>query len=143
MRSSQLYQTFDKILLLSHGHALYCGPGSFAPSEYFSAQGIAYREGYNVADHLLEIASNPPDQIVQQSRGITNNENVSGSSVPTNEEEKVGQNNASGDVEIGSARQVVGGPKGWRAAFKGQQYAATFLTQIEVLSGREWKNLRR
>ncbi|OBZ75973.1 putative ATP-dependent permease [Grifola frondosa] len=65
--SSQLYQTFDQILLLSHGRALYSGPGGFAPAEHFAAQGIAYKEGYNVADHLLDIASDPPVGLFQLS----------------------------------------------------------------------------
>ncbi|KAH9918371.1 ABC transporter [Epithele typhae] len=58
--SSQLYHTFDKVLLLAHGRALYSGPGGFAPAEHFAGQGIAYKEGYNVADYLLDIASDPP-----------------------------------------------------------------------------------
>ncbi|KAF9063699.1 hypothetical protein BDP27DRAFT_1393878 [Rhodocollybia butyracea] len=113
--SSQLYQSFDTILVLSHGHALYSGPGSFAPVDYLAGTGAApsYQQGYNVADYLLEVASDPPLALLQsqsQSRHTTSRE----------QEEK-------------PKRELLGRSK----------YATTFLTQLEYLSGREWKILKR
>ncbi|EJF62714.1 ABC transporter [Dichomitus squalens LYAD-421 SS1] len=137
--SSQLYHSFDQILLLSHGRALYSGPGGSAPAQHFSAQGVAYKEGYNVADYLLDIASDPPVGLFQLSNGTTKSE-------PPD----VGTSGSSDEVEKG----LVGGtvnvngvvsqrkPKR-RSWFAGTSYTATFLTQLEVLSGREWKILRR
>src|ERR1700722_18973896 len=62
--SSHIYQIFDSLLVLSHGRSLYSGPGSFAPVERFAevAPGVVqpYTKGYNVADYLLEVASDPP-----------------------------------------------------------------------------------
>ena len=87
--SSQLYHSFDQILLLAHGHALYSGPGGFAPAEHFTARGIPYKEGYNVADYLLEVASDPPVALFQLSSTGTNSglhSGVAGSS--TDEVEK-------------------------------------------------------
>lgn len=50
--SSQLYQKFDLVLLLSHGRALYSGPGSFAPTEHFATVGAgtvpAYQQGRKI-----------------------------------------------------------------------------------------------
>ncbi|KAF7294642.1 ABC transporter protein [Mycena indigotica] len=136
--SSQLYQQFDSILLMSHGRALYCGPGGFAPSEYFAreASGIApaYQQGYNVADYLLEVASDPPVALFKiptaNSSSDTGNDFKKGSA-PT----------ASDDATLNE--------KGGKPAARGQtsarpaSYATTFLTQIQYLSGREWKILRR
>ncbi|TFK45642.1 hypothetical protein OE88DRAFT_1669039 [Heliocybe sulcata] len=124
--SSQLYQTFDQILLLSHGRALYSGPGGFAPVDHFASAHSTpgYIQGYNVADYLLEIASDPPVGLFK----------ASNSSVQTPEREK-----ELVDVEAnekGYARE--GGRNIGRA-----RCAATFLTQLEVLSGREWKILKR
>ena len=56
--SSRVYHEFGRVLLLGGGKALYEGPGGLAPSTFFSVKGVdAPREGYNVAEHLLNIAS--------------------------------------------------------------------------------------
>ncbi|KAH9022606.1 hypothetical protein EDB84DRAFT_1589511 [Lactarius hengduanensis] len=47
--NSQIYQTFDRIVLLAGGHALYEGPGGLAPAEYFASRGSPCTPGYNVA----------------------------------------------------------------------------------------------
>ncbi|KAH7890070.1 ABC-2 type transporter-domain-containing protein [Phlebopus sp. FC_14] len=141
--SSRLYHAFDSVLLLSHGRALYSGPGALSPATHFShirdtdfAQGgrsdvPLYEEGYNVADYLLEIASAAPVGLFSSSsqvlQGTTKGAGMH--SPATSAEEKGGLS----DVEAlsGSTRHVTG------------QYAATFLTQLQVLCGREWKILRR
>src|SRR6266508_4548212 len=68
--SSQLYQKFDLALLLAHGRALYTGPGSFAPTEHFAAVAPGtvppYQPGYNVAEYLLDVASDPPVALFTQ-----------------------------------------------------------------------------
>ncbi|KAJ7778671.1 hypothetical protein DFH07DRAFT_876274 [Mycena maculata] len=132
--SSQLYQIFDSILLLSHGRALYSGPGAFAPAEHFAsaAAGIAPAcpQGYNVADYLLEVASDPPAALFQLPR--TN-------SVPEWEE---GDRSEKGSAESASAEKRAASNKHSKSAGR-QKYAATFLTQLQRLSGREWKILRR
>ncbi|EMD34339.1 hypothetical protein CERSUDRAFT_125512 [Gelatoporia subvermispora B] len=133
--SSQLYQSFDQVLLLSHGRALYCGPGGFAPADHFRAQNILYQEGYNIADHLLDIASNPPATLFQEAGRV----NKSVEDTPALDTEK-GEVNGSALGQIGSLPSAMPIPK---ASLFGQKYTATFLTQLEVLSGREWKVLRR
>lgn len=154
--SSQLYQTFDSILLLSHGRALYSGPGGFAPARHFSSQGIAYQEGYNVADYLLDVASDPPVSIFPMS--TPDPANLSSSVTPklgaskegVIEDEKLGHRNAtpggSGSLEQVEAYHPHPLSTG-NGTLNNQRpqsgYAATFLTQFEVLSGREWKILRR
>ncbi|KAJ6451483.1 hypothetical protein C8R47DRAFT_1084061 [Mycena vitilis] len=100
-----------------HGRALYGGPGGFAPAEYFTREvpGVAppYQQEYNVADYLLEVASDPPPGLFQLQSGKSED---GGSVVP---------------------EQHVTKPAGK------SKYSTTFLTQLQYLSGREWKILRR
>ncbi|KAI0700493.1 hypothetical protein C8T65DRAFT_657534 [Cerioporus squamosus] len=134
--SSQLYHSFDQILLLAHGRALYSGRGGFAPAEHFSERGIAYKEGYNVADYLLDVASDAPVGLFELSNGIH-----SGASAPSSDEVEKGLGNASPNLQQSEAEKTR--PSRRRSWFPRTRYAATFLTQLEVLSGREWKILRR
>lgn len=123
--NSQLYHKFDRVLVLAHGRTLYNGPGGFAPSQEFASRGIPYPQGYNVADHLLDVASDPPAHLFQSGTS-------SGNQVRSSED-------ANGSLEKGyppSHPRLLNVPG--RAS-----YATTFLTQLEVLSGREWKILRR
>ncbi|KZT24034.1 hypothetical protein NEOLEDRAFT_1095007 [Neolentinus lepideus HHB14362 ss-1] len=125
--SSQLYQTFDQVLLLSHGRALYSGPGGFAPVDYFASTSSVpdYKRGYNVADYLLEIASDPSVGLFK----------ASASSIETSEREK--------DVADLEANEKNYERVGVGRRSGGTACVATFLTQLEVLSGREWKILKR
>ncbi|KAJ6500671.1 hypothetical protein C8R45DRAFT_76765 [Mycena sanguinolenta] len=126
--SSQLYQIFDSILVVSHGRVLYSGAGSFAPADYFAreAAGVAppYQQGYNVADYLLEVASDPPVALFQLQSGKDESDK---SETASAEKRALGG-------ETGSQGAMVAGSS---------NYAATFLTQLEYLCGREWKILRR
>ena len=145
--SSQLYQTFDQILLLSHGRALYSGSGGLAPARHFSSQGIAYQEGYNVADYLLDVASDPPVAIFPMS--TPDPSNLTPITSPHVGSSKEGVNEEKPSTGGGSLDQVeayhphaLSGQQGI-ASRKQSGYAATFLTQFEVLADREWKILRR
>ena len=119
---------------------MYSGPGGLAPSRYFSSRGIPYQEGYNVADYLLDVASDPPVTLFQTA-GATSSQ-VS-NEVPSNKE------HSDVDAEKGQSQTnvVLGGPKqpGTQMPRRSTRsdYAATFLTQLEVLSSREWKILKR
>jgi len=116
------------------------GLASFAPVHYFNQQAAIpkYKEGYNVADYLLEVASDPPVSLFQMS-SQTQSAVVAGS-------------NNGGEADIAEKGAIqpngLGGSKQdniqhrYGSSLRGR-YAATFLTQLEVLSGREWKILRR
>ncbi|KAI8618592.1 P-loop containing nucleoside triphosphate hydrolase protein [Chytriomyces sp. MP71] len=54
---SDVYTLFDKVLVLSKGSLLYFGSGSGAAT-HFRRKGRPCPEGYNMADHLLDLASN-------------------------------------------------------------------------------------
>lgn len=144
--SSQLYQSFDSILLLSHGHALYSGPGLFAPADFFAntASGVvpAYPQGYNVADYLLEVATDPHVSLFQLHQNHTSDNGHNSTSVGTEVSEKglpdsEQQTNGGPDSALGKHTRIL------PITRKRSKYATTFLTQLQVLSGREWKILRR
>lgn len=161
LNSSKLYHTFDSVLLLAHGRALYSGPGGLAPAQHFATHGQdAPPEGYNVADYLLEVASDPPAALFQAAATPRNTDATTSS---TSEKSLQGAEGGSEETRVrGSAEAGAGLEKGstaptavdvqdadarahqggqwWR---RGPAYAATFLTQFEVLAGREWKILRR
>jgi len=135
--------TFSNVLLLSEGRTLYMGPGGLAPTSYFLSQGLERcPEGYNVADWLLDIASDskgmPTSTVVHQhpsssglrQRGEGSGIHESDDIATANSEEKL--------VESGNTS---GSGEGQR--LRGGEYATTFLTQFEVLAGREWKTLKR
>ncbi|KAG5636134.1 hypothetical protein H0H81_009016 [Sphagnurus paluster] len=141
--SSQIYQSFDSILLLSHGRALYSGPGLFAPSDYFArvAPSVvpAYPPGYNVADYLLEVASDPHVSLFQ-----VNEKDTTSTDTPTDM-----INNAEiseklqGSSSHASNTALHPNPSMRTSSHKRTTYMTTFLTQIQVLAGREWKILQR
>ncbi|KIY64126.1 hypothetical protein CYLTODRAFT_493393, partial [Cylindrobasidium torrendii FP15055 ss-10] len=121
--SSQLYQTFDKVLVLAHGNIIYDGPGGLAPVEHLSRFGESVipfpGQGYNVADYLLDVASEPPLVLLGR------NNSAGSSSI-----EKGDKPQAISKESEGSGRASTGCP-------------TTFLTQLECLCGREWKVLNR
>ena len=122
--SSQIYRVFDRIVLLANGHALYEGPGGYEPAEYFAAQGSPCAPGYNVADHLLDLAHMPPPALP----------------LPQQQQDSPSFDKESRAVVIDSTVNDRGGAL---KKLSSPTSAAAFLTQLEVLSGREWKVLRR
>ena len=120
--SSQLYQKFDLVVLLSHGRSLYSGPGGFAPAEYFSNAGAVapYQKGYNVAEYLLEVANDPPVGLFQLRQSHSSSE----------------------DIDVGTGKELPFTPHA-RVDNSESRYATTFLTQLQRLCGREWKTLKR
>lgn len=156
LSSSQLYQKFDTILLLSHGRVLYAGQGSLTPAEYFSSlaseKGVvvpACPPGYNIADYLLEVASDPPVglfnlrpgySVMAASSSVNELEPHSKSeknSIPTDDDT---EKNLIGENTMPAVNGRVSHKVG---RLMESRCATTFLTQLQVLSGREWKILKR
>jgi hypothetical protein len=105
--------------------------------------------GYNVADYLLEIASDPPVALFNLHSGYNMIATTSSVSVSQRhlESEKIGIPfiTTDGDTEkvsIGeNAQPMVTSHK--IGHLMESSCATTFLTQLQVLSGREWKILKR
>jgi hypothetical protein len=97
-------------------------------------------DGYNVADYLLEIASDgiKPPAATATGHGTINK--AAGLRLrgvyERNSAEESERSGTPGSAAVSS--QGRGRKRG-----RGSKYAATFLTQVEVLCGREWKNLKR
>lgn len=125
---------FDQVLLLAKGKPIYNGQGGSAASQHFASRGMPCPEGYNVADHLLDIASDPPSSLIED-KGPENGGSRS-------LEEKVGN----GPPGVDSSHSAILPNSGSRSRLRVSRknsYATTFLTQLEVLSQREWKILNR
>ena len=133
--SSQLYHKFDSVMVLSHGRSLYSGPGGFAPATYFSnatGGGVpAYQQGYNVAEYLLDVASDPPVSLFQSHPSYT------ASTV------EVAERDSTGDEKPRAAKAMVSSESLKQASSGRTTYSTTFLTQLQYLCGREWKILKR
>lgn len=119
-------------MLLAHGRSLYSGPGAFAPVEHFASMpaGVVkpYEQGYNVAEYLLDIASDPPVSLFQMR---DSHSTVHG------EEKLSGSSNEKTHLDL-SPRRV-----GKNSIPSTQSYETTSLTQLQTICGREWKILRR
>jgi ABC-type multidrug transport system ATPase subunit len=162
--SSALYHSFSQICLLSNGRQLYFGPGGSKPAEYFAAQGRPCPEGYNVADHLLEIASGSSEGLktgkeafstTSTGSSVTNSEHrlqhsesrfVEEDMSPSHEKD-VSYPPASLLMDDRRDREVdladLSEEKQKKEWWPRSHCATTFLTQMTVLSGREWRNLKR
>ena len=165
--SSALYHSFSQICLLSNGRQLYFGPGGSRPAEYFEKQGRPCPEGYNVADHLLEIASGSSEGLKTGKQA--SNTGSTGSSA-SNSEHRLENSNSNSesrfveedmspshekDIQYPPAsllmdegkREVdlanLSEEKQKKEWWPRSHCATTFLTQMTVLSGREWRNLKR
>lgn len=125
--------TFSHVLLLSEGRTLYMDKGGLTPVNHFVSQGLPRcPEGYNVADWLLDIASEPTP--TTNATGVTKHPENGTSHLRRRREESPHENGLlAGDekTEENTVQLMAG------------QYATTFLTQFEILAGREWKNLKR
>jgi hypothetical protein len=95
-----------------------------------------YQQGYNVAEYLLEVASDPPVSLFQ-TQGTQQSLTNSGAEPKghTNISEK---ENGAGDNPYGKQKISRTPGANWRSG-----YATTFLTQFQYLCGREWKILKR
>ncbi|KAF9501097.1 hypothetical protein BDN71DRAFT_1439338 [Pleurotus eryngii] len=164
--SSKLYRTFDSILLLSYGRALYSGPGRSAPAAHFASHAAtlnvpACPPDYNTADYLLEVASDPPvglfqvnntQSIISQIQSIGDDAggmrpllDPQQSTTPVNEKthytDVITERRKS--VQRPTSHGIARSAREWRSGLRSPQYATTFLTQLEILCGREMKILRR
>lgn len=169
--SSALYHSFTQVVLLSNGRQLYFGPGGSRPAEFFASQGRPCPSGYNVADHLLEIASGSSEGLSTGQAAVIPSISNGTSSVATGSPtpEENGSNSKTGSdhrlvdespyqeksisypppatLLKGDKREVdlaeLGDEEKKREWWPKTHCATTFLTQMEILSGREWRNLKR
>jgi hypothetical protein len=112
---------------------LYFGSGGSAPLEALTAKGYPpCPPGYSIPDHLLNLAS---DSEARSESAMHTAEDAAGAAPRASgaglTAELLGSNNRRAGRFLHAAKQ------------RDAPLAATFLTQFEVLCGREWKNLMR
>jgi len=135
--------------VLSRGRTIYNGAGGLVPADHFASRGYPPQAGYNVADHLLDIASEPTDDILTDNRtlpvpftgaGISRLSGSGSDDGTTKEKANVAPEDG---TVAGPEPPPENIPAVTRRVFHRSNYASTFLTQFQVLCGREWKILRR
>ncbi|EGG11574.1 uncharacterized protein MELLADRAFT_74086 [Melampsora larici-populina 98AG31] len=113
--SSQIYHSFDYICLLAlGGRQIYCGK-TLGAVDFIASHGLECPQGYNMADYLLEVASDPPAMLLDQANATNKaleSYPASIQSTPVNYLEKT-------------------------------RPRTTTMTQFQCLSKREWTNLKR
>ena len=157
--SSALYHSFDLVVLLAQGRQLYFGPGGSRPSDFFAGHGRQCPAGYNIADHLLEIASGSIEGLPSGQAAMlleASSTSREGSSTHSSDDKLLAHHTRdsetplheksayppvlNNDREVDLAKEDK--PLPWYAP-PSSHCATTFLTQLEVLSGREWRNIKR
>ncbi|ORY44432.1 P-loop containing nucleoside triphosphate hydrolase protein [Rhizoclosmatium globosum] len=138
---SDAYALFDQVLVLAKGKTLYFGPGSSA-GMFFKQRGSACPEGYNMADHLLDMASvdslavdrfstdSLPVIPLRQSDSIVEDD---GTQIEEFEKDHMERRISTVSLIIDSLVPVE----------KPKRRQVGFYTQVKILSGRAFKNLIR
>lgn len=134
--SSEIFHSFDKIMLMSQGVVIFHG----SPAESLSwceKQGEKCPAGHNVADHLLKIASGPDASSRTSAIGEKDlREKGSNPSADTS----VGQEAAMTLSSDEGSAVAAGDP--WQKAVSGRSMTS-FMTQIATLSRRNFITARR
>jgi len=67
--SSQVFATFDRLLLLAEGRTAYLGPARGTSKDFFASQGFPCPQDFNPADHLISLlAVEPGNEVEDRSR---------------------------------------------------------------------------
>ncbi|PIA52061.1 hypothetical protein AQUCO_01000146v1 [Aquilegia coerulea] len=138
--SSEVFELFHNLCLLSSGKTVYFGPAS-AANEFFSSNGFPCPTMRNPSDHYLRTINKDFDQDIEQGFGksITTEEAINTlvksykSSITRQQvDEQIAEIHKMVCDQINSA---------WRVLEKGSQ--ASFLTQSLVLTRRSFVNMYR
>ncbi|SJX65413.1 related to ADP1-ABC transporter [Sporisorium reilianum f. sp. reilianum] len=137
--SSEIFYSFDQIMLMSQGALLYHGSPADSLA-WCERQGEQCPAGHNVADHLLKIASSPDASLGSSAlsdtpmREKTSNLSMEGSA----------SRDADASVVQGQQQQgaAVAAGESWEKTVGGSSMAS-FMTQIATLSRRNFITARR
>jgi hypothetical protein len=138
---------FDLICLLGKGRQLYFGPVSEA-ANHFAERGLPFPKDFNPADVLLELASDPPGDLLS-SQTTTHDVAplLSVSSLPT--PTKWPTEASTSASKLPTLGRIKGESSTASVQISSQSVprslspVTTMLTQFQVLSGRELVNLKR
>jgi ABC-type multidrug transport system ATPase subunit len=123
--SSQVFATFDQLLLLAGGVTAYLGPARLA-KEFFSTQGFPCPENYNPSDHMVSLLAVTPG------REEADKARVSALSAAFHHSESGREILKAVRGEVKCAEEVEG------KAAKPSPYIASWLQQFCALTRRNW-----
>lgn len=132
--SSEVFNSFDHLILLNHGKVMYQGAVSKIP-EYFEARGHAIPANYNPADWIMTVAQKyTVDQLTKDGFFEEDSRDL-GLSLNANDVEGVDAlgNSKHSSVDLKSSSSDGGGEK----------MKVSFSTQVGLLFNREIKNMIR
>ncbi|KAJ3109352.1 hypothetical protein HK100_003307 [Physocladia obscura] len=141
---SDTFALFDNVIVLAAGKALYIGRRSDCASK-IKSDGTPCPEGYNIADHLLDLAMKIPRE---QSKNLAKAAsspfvlNVSGSGFRRSRGKTSGANH----IELTETNTSTGTPENefvHKSNSMNRGVSVGFLTQITELVGRSFKHLVR
>ncbi|EST08682.1 ABC transporter-like protein [Kalmanozyma brasiliensis GHG001] len=131
--SSEIFYTFDQVLLMSQWSVIYHGPPADSLA-WCERQGEQCPRGHNVADHLLKIASHT-DGSSCNSGGEKLHEKRSNLST-------VGSPSGEGSNGLPAENPAIAAGPAWEKTVGGSSMS-TFMTQLTVLSRRNFITARR
>ncbi|KAM0755765.1 hypothetical protein T439DRAFT_320473 [Meredithblackwellia eburnea MCA 4105] len=148
--NSQIFHLFDTVLALSGGgRQIYFGPAAQV-TNHFATRGHNSPDGWNPADYLLELASDPPPDIVPPPTslnasasprlGLTKRVFGSTSTQPAQTIERDSAEGSKDEHTLPILHQYPPTSNGDRAHSKP---VTTLLTQFQTLAGRQLRNLKR
>ncbi|KAJ3119576.1 hypothetical protein HK100_000246 [Physocladia obscura] len=142
---SDTFALFDNVVVLAAGKALYVGRGSDCASKLRSS-GTPCPEGYNIADHLLDLAMKiPREQLKNHSKSTSSPFMINvGSSNFLNSRGKTSSD--ANHFELAEANTSAGTPENefeHKSGSMNRGISVGFLTQITELVGRAFKHLIR
>ncbi|KAH6600051.1 hypothetical protein BASA50_002640 [Batrachochytrium salamandrivorans] len=150
---SDVFALFDQILLLSKGTTVFFGRTDSA-ADYLAGYGIPCPPGYNLADHLIDVATKYPAGLPINKQVVTP-DSITPKSTNSDVQWRFKSNTKntfvkSGDAKIGSyklepSHEVIYDThaEDGNASLNRREFTASFLTQLSVLLGRSWVNFWR
>ncbi|KAK4705330.1 hypothetical protein P7C70_g872, partial [Phenoliferia sp. Uapishka_3] len=139
--NSQVYHLFDSVLVLTGGgRQLHLGPAADVNST-LAARGHHCPEGWNPADYLLELASDPPVDLLSPTT-------LRASKISSQAWQKSYASEDANSDEGKDNQQMLPAlhkfpPSGKATTQASQKPATVILTQFQVLAGRQFHNLQR
>ncbi|KAK5665662.1 hypothetical protein QVD99_007310 [Batrachochytrium dendrobatidis] len=146
---SDVFSMFDQILLLSKGSTVFFGRSEDAAS-FLDSRGLGCPSGYNLADHLIDVASEHSAGLSSSDQGWSSSASVSAVAhhdlrhrLPNDYSDKSTRplNSKLDDYEHNAVFELSTSAK--KTKPKHNQFTASFLTQLSVLLKRSWTNFWR
>jgi len=125
--SSQVFATFDRLLLLAEGRTAYLGPARGSSKDFFASQGFPCPQDFNPADHLIGLLAVEPGSEVEDRARVS-------LLCDAFAESELGK-----DVKAAVKEEEAGARESDEEESKVSPYLATWPQQLAALAWRNWK----